>query len=263
MPDIGMSTSCFYPLETEKSLEKVCKLGFGNVEMFINSYIELDEPFISEYKKLINEYGINLVSIHTTASFADGYNYFSDYYRRFKESIEVFKKYVELANLFSTEYLVMHGLKNYMKHSDALYCERFSKLIDIAYENGVSLLQENVVDFRSESPDYIDYMKKSIGERFAMTLDIKQCRRAGYDPFEFIERHHGIIKHIHISDYNEYSDCITPLKGNFDFGKLFETMNEYGYDGSYIIELYKHSYKDENEIKEAGIKLSKMLKRAD
>ncbi len=263
MSFIGMSTSCYYPLETEKSLERVCLLGFKNVEMFINSYSELEEPFIEKYKRLIDEYSVNLVSIHTTASFADGYNYFSEYYRRFEESVEVFKKYLEFANKFNTPYLVMHGLKKISKSSDELYFERFKILTDLAYENGVSLLQENVVNFRSESPDYIEKMKNYIGERFGITLDIKQCRRAGVDPYEFIEKHSEIIKHIHISDYNDELDCITPLKGKFDFNNFFGCMKEHGYDGSYIIELYEHSWSDENEIAFAGKELQKILNGAD
>lgn len=269
MSEIGISTSCFYPLETEKSLEKVCVLGFKTVEMFINSYSELDEPFVSTYKRYVNDYNLNLVSIHTTASLADGYNYFSDYYRRFEESVEVFKKYIMLANELNSEFIVMHGMKKTMRASDEVYFERFGKLTEIAKQNGVSLLQENVNTFRSDSPDYIDKMKKAVGKDFGMTLDIKQCRRAGYSPYEFIEKHHDIIKHIHISDYNdkgsfnERSDCITPLKGKFDFKKFFTVMKENGYEGDYIIELYKHSYTDENEIKKAWIELNKLLKGAE
>lgn len=263
MSDIGMSTSCFYPLETEKSLEKVCRSGFKSVEMFINAYTELNEPYISEYKRLIEEYGINIVSIHITASFADGYNYFSDYYRRFEENIELFKKHIELANMLNSKFLVMHGVKKVMRISDDIYFERFKQLSDIAYENGISLLQENVVNFRSESPQYIEKMKNSVGDRFGMVLDIKQCRRAGVDPNDFIKMHHDVIKHVHISDYDKERDCITPLKGAFDFQSFFKTMKKFGYDGDYIIELYKHSYSDENEIKEAGIELKNILKRAE
>lgn len=263
MPNIGMSTSCYYPLETEKSLERVCRLGFKTVEIFINSYLELEDPFIGNYKEMINKNGANAVSIHTTASFADGYNYFSDYYRRFEESLEVFKKHINLANKLNSQFLVMHGLKKVSKSSDELYFERFSKLTDIAKENGVSLLQENVVHFRSESPEYIELMKKSIGDKFGITLDIKQCRRAGVDPYEFVKRHHDIIKHVHISDYNARQDCITPLKGEFDFNNFFKVMKQYGYKGNYMIELYNHSYSDENEIKSAGIELNKMLKRVE
>ena len=40
-------------------------------------------------------------------------------------------------------------------------------------------------------------------------------------------------------------------------------MNDYGYNGSYIIELYKHSYNDEKEIKQAGNELKRILERAE
>jgi len=260
MSEIGMSTSCFYPIETEKSLEKVCNLGFKTVEMFINSYLELEEPFITVYKRLKDEYNINIVSVHTTASFADGYNYFSDYYRRFEESLEMFKKHLELANVLNSKFLVMHGIKKQMRSSDELYFERFGILCDLAKANGISLLQENVVHFRSESPDYIERMKKYIGDSFGITLDIKQCRRAGVDPYDFIELHHDIIKHIHISDYNDECDCITPLKGLFDFERFFRRLSDLKYNGDYMIELYKNSYKEASEIKESAIKLEEILK---
>ncbi|MCR4563706.1 MAG: sugar phosphate isomerase/epimerase [Clostridiales bacterium] len=263
MSEIGMSTSCFYPLETEKSLEKCCALGFKTVEMFMNAYSELDEPFISIYKRLVGEYSLRLVSIHTTASLADGYNYFSDYYRRFEESVEVFKKYIDLANILDSKYIVMHGMKKTMRACDEVYFERFAILTELAKKNGVSLLQENVVNYRSESPEYIERMRQYIGGDFGITLDIKQCRRAGRSPYEFIEKHHDIIRHIHISDYNDKHDCITPLNGDFDFEKLFGEMKKYSYEGDYIIELYKHSYSDDNEIRNAGIELHKILKRAE
>lgn len=263
MTEIGMSTSCYYPLETEKSLENVCKTGIKKAEIFINAYTELDEPFVSVYKKLLNDYSVNLVSLHTTASFADGYNYFSDYYRRFEESLDVFRKQACLANELGAKFVVMHGLKKIAKASDELYLERFKILTQLAKQSGVSLLQENVVNFRSESPDFIQKMKDYIGEDFAITLDIKQCRRAGYSPNEFIERFHDIIKHVHISDADGEKDCITPLKGDFDFQRFFTVMNGYGYEGDYIIELYKNSYSDEAEILNSYNALSEILKRVE
>lgn len=42
---LGASTACFYPLETEKALEKVCKLGYKYAEVFMNAPCELEEPF--------------------------------------------------------------------------------------------------------------------------------------------------------------------------------------------------------------------------
>jgi sugar phosphate isomerase/epimerase len=262
MSEIGVSTSCFYPLQTELALQKVGECGFNTTEIFINAYSELDKAYIERFKSTLTEFGMNLVSVHMTESFADGYHYFSDYYRRYEESLDVFRRHAHLAAELKAKYLVMHGMKNSSKSPDELYCERFSELCDIAAQYGVSLLQENVVNFRSETPDFIEYMKQNIGEKFAMVLDIKQARRAGVDPFDYVKRHHDIIKHVHISDYNSEHDCITPLKGSFDFERLFREMKVFGYTGDYIIELYRHSYSDVNEIVASAEELSEILKRA-
>ena len=49
-----MSSSCFYPEETEKSLIKCGELGFKNVEIFVNTYSELIEPMRNEFKIIKN-----------------------------------------------------------------------------------------------------------------------------------------------------------------------------------------------------------------
>ena len=46
--EIGASTSCFYPLETEKALDKVISLDFKTAEVFFNSPCELEEPFVKQ-----------------------------------------------------------------------------------------------------------------------------------------------------------------------------------------------------------------------
>ena len=40
--DIGVSTACLYPLETEKALYELAKREVKNVEIFINSVDELE-----------------------------------------------------------------------------------------------------------------------------------------------------------------------------------------------------------------------------
>ena len=53
-----MSSSCFYPLETEKSLKKCGELGFSNVELFVNTYSELIDPIKSEFKRIKDDFDI-------------------------------------------------------------------------------------------------------------------------------------------------------------------------------------------------------------
>ena len=59
--EIGASTACFYPIETEKALKKVCDLGFKTTEVFVNSPCELEDNFVKELKLLyidVEEYNL-------------------------------------------------------------------------------------------------------------------------------------------------------------------------------------------------------------
>lgn len=46
--DIGVSTACLYPLETEKALYELAERGVKNVEIFVNSIDELEGQVLVE-----------------------------------------------------------------------------------------------------------------------------------------------------------------------------------------------------------------------
>ena len=53
--ETGVSSACFYPLETEKSLEEAGKCGFKNVELFINSHSESEDDFVEILLEIKNK----------------------------------------------------------------------------------------------------------------------------------------------------------------------------------------------------------------
>ena len=61
---IGASTACFYPLETEKALKKVCELGYKYAEVFMNAPSELEEPFLKQLNTIAKDGGTDIVSVH-------------------------------------------------------------------------------------------------------------------------------------------------------------------------------------------------------
>ena len=69
--DFGVSSACFYPVETEKSLELTGEYGFRNVELFLNSHSELDDEFVEKLIGIKEKYNLNIVSVHPFASFAE------------------------------------------------------------------------------------------------------------------------------------------------------------------------------------------------
>lgn len=106
---IGISTACFYPLETEKSLRRICERGVKSCEIFLNTVSELEDSFIKGISRLLTDNEVYVTSLHPFASFAESYALFSSYKRRFYDSLELLKRYFEVMNTFGAKVLVIHG----------------------------------------------------------------------------------------------------------------------------------------------------------
>lgn len=255
----GMSSSCFYPLETEKSLKKCGELGFSNVELFVNTYSELIDPIKSEFKRIKDYYGMNICSVHPFTSFAESTVLFGAYQRRVEDGLDFYKNYFEFAAFLGAKYLILHGAKigPYADNED--YFERYARLYSIGQSFGVTVSQENVVLFRSQSVDFIKKMSDYLGKDFSMTLDLKQCRRAGENPLDFIKSVGEKIDHIHLSDYNDESDCVPPFEGKENYETIIQSLRLKGYSGKFIIELYQKNFEKDQQIVDAAVNFDKIL----
>lgn len=249
---IGVSTSCYYPLETESAFKTIASLGFKTCEIFFNSFSELERPFLKEICLIKDDNGIRIPSLHPFLSFGEPYLLFSEYERRFEDSLDFYKRYFEAANILDAKILVMHGGKASNYVTDELYFERFAKLAALGKEKGITVAQENVVHYRSQSPNFLARMNEYIGHDFKVALDLKQAARAGYSAFEFVQALSGNIAHIHISDMKEQDDCMPPGEGDFDFVRLLAAMSASDYEGDYIIELYRHNFENDSQLVNAG-----------
>ena len=75
---VGASSSCFFPLLTEKSLDNVLSLGFKQAEVFFNTSSELEEPFVKELKKNADDHGAKILSVHPFSSALESNCIFAD-----------------------------------------------------------------------------------------------------------------------------------------------------------------------------------------
>ncbi len=260
--EIGASSACFYPLETERSFLHIAELGFNHCEIFFNAPSELRPSFIKELKTVKDAYGIDVVSLHPYASFGEGYDFYSAYKRRFEDAMDNYKRYFEAANTLGAKYIVMHGAAKLFDLDMTQYAERYYKITEIAKSSDCCVAHENVVNFLSATPDFSRFMKEQLGDSYKMVLDVKQARRAGYCAEDFINIMQNNIVHVHLSDYNEKTDCIAPCEeGLFDFEELFSLLHKAGYDGKYIIELYSDGYERKREITKSAKYLDTILKK--
>lgn len=247
----GISTSCLYPQETEKSLKQLAQLGVKTCEVFLNSPSETTLEFAGILNKISAEYGIKIVSVHPFSSFAETYMLFSEYQRRFDDMLEFYKRNFEVTAAVGAEFSVIHGSLLPAKIPENEYFERFVKLSEAGKAFGVTVAQENVNRHFSENPEFLKRMRAALGGDFKLVFDVKQAVRAGYSPLEFAKEFKEDIIHIHLSDHNENHDCMPPALGNFDFKALFSVMESANYKGDYIIELYRAGFGEIFELKKA------------
>ncbi len=260
---IGASSACFYPLETEKALLKVAELGFKKCEIFFNSPSEIEMPFLEELCYIRDSYGLEIVSVHPFTSFAEGYFIFSEYARRFEDSKPLYKAYFEAAATLGAKYVVLHGTKSPEKISRECYAQRYACLAEMARESGCYLAHENVVHHLGESVEFMKYLRGCVGEEFKMVLDIKQARCTGVDYHEFICEIGNSIAHVHISDYTDESNCApVTQEGLFDFEELFTCLHRVGYEGDYILELYRKGFGEPEELSRSAEILRPILEKA-
>lgn len=255
----GISSACYYPALTERAFEQICLSGARCAEIFFNSPGELEPTFIREMTARQRAYGVDIVSVHPFMSFAENFYLFSNYERRFYDILPLYDRFFEVCQELGADIFVVHGAKIPGSASDALYCERFARLMERGKTFGVQVCQENVVHYRSESAEYLKMMRQTIGEDFGVVLDIKQARRALISPYDVINAVGDCIRHVHISDYRADKDCVPPFSGLFDFDEFFRTMRGIGYSGAYIVELYADSYRDQREIAESYQKVKDLL----
>lgn len=256
---IGISTSCLYPMYTERSFELIAKNGTELTEIFFNANCELEPPFIKDLCNIKDAYGIFVSSVHPTMSLAESFMLFSNYDRRFYEGLEIFKRYGEIAAQLKAKYVIMHGGKPNGTMDNYGYFDRFAKVAEVVRANGATLLQENVVKFRAGDIKALGDMSEYLGDNVNFCLDVKQSLRGGYSPYDVLKLLGSKIKHLHISDSNENCDCMLPLDGNFDFKRFLCEAKANGYEGDAVIEVYRNAFDEPNELFDAHKKLIKKV----
>lgn len=235
-------------METELALRHLGALGFSAAEVFFNSFSELRGPLLEAIRRERQAYGVRVVSVHPFTSGTEPYFLFSAYERRFRDTMDYYKRYFEAANVLGANILVMHGAKAGASIPEEAYFDRFGELVRLGQAHGVTVAQENVVQFASESAGFLARMRTALGDDFHMVLDIKQAVRSGLDPLALARQFAGEIVHVHVSDHLPGRDCLPPGEGAFDFAALFRLLRQSGYPGSILIELYAGNFQDDAQL---------------
>ena len=241
----GISSACFYPQDLLESIKLLAENNVKSLEIFVNTESELTTSFAKEIKNITDYYNIAIDSIHP---FTSGYEYimiFSDYKKRFADAVEFYKRYYSFANELGAGLVVLHGDKRFANSggiSDEEYFERYYRLAQEERKAGVTLAQENVNLFRSQSPEFLRKMREYLNDGVDFVFDIKQAVRSGNNPYDVCSAMGDRIIHLHINDNNSTHDCMLPGAGEMDYNKIFTQLRTQGFNGTAVIEVYRKNF---------------------
>ena len=249
--NIGISTACFYPLETEKALAALAEIGIKTVELFFNADCELNGDIYGEIKNIVSANGISVLSVHPYTSAIETMSLFGDYPRRLTAMMDTYKRYFEIMNDLGAKVFVLHGALKSARLTPEIYLERYSMLFEQGKGFGVTVAQENVSYCKSGDLDFLRNMRRRLGNECAFVLDVKQTIRSGLDMFEVMDVMGDRLAHCHLSDNTPDHDCVLMGKGRLDFGRFAEELKNRDYGGGIILELYSSGFTHLSQLKES------------
>lgn len=255
---IGVSTASLYPLHVEDAFSTLISLGIKTAEVFANSTIEGQPPIISTLHSLQSQNLITIPSFHPFSSPMESVFLFSEYDRRIDEMLSLYKGFFQSMTLLGAKVFVLHGAILSSRCSPAHYIKQFALLANIAKDYGITVAQENVSYCLSGKLDFLRMMKRELGQDAKFVLDLKQARRSCENPLDYVDALGGSIIHCHVSDADDSRDCLPVGEGNFDFAALMRALRERGYDGAFIVELYRENYREFSQLKDSADRLSEI-----
>ncbi|MBQ2766262.1 MAG: sugar phosphate isomerase/epimerase [Clostridia bacterium] len=223
----------------------------------MNSFSELDEPYLSRIAEVCRENGVKINAIHPFTSGFEYMFFFSAYKKRARDSIDFFyKKYLHAAAYLGADYFVFHGDSTKAPFFGIdNYCDVLAMLMDAAKEEGVTLAHENVSTARAGNPEFMRELHERFGEsKIKFVFDLKQAVRGGYDPYRMINAMGRDISHVHINDWAD-GECRLPYAGELDVDNVISTIEATGYSGKYILEVYRKNFTNDSEIVTAANEL--------
>lgn len=249
--EVGISTACLYPMETEQALRQVLEQGARTVEIFFNAESEYSVSYLRRLQTLLTRYGAVVYSIHPYTAAYESMMFFSDYPTRFSDSVLQYRRTFAVAAFLGAKAVIFHGARKDLPISMERYCERYARLARAAQEEGVLLAQENVSRCKCGASEHVKAMRYILGKEVHFVLDVKQARRSGEALQDMYDAMSGQIVCVHLSDAAPGHDCLLPGTGQTDFSGLRHHLMTQGGTSPLMIEVYRTGFAAVSELKES------------
>jgi sugar phosphate isomerase/epimerase len=200
---IGMSSSCVYPLETERAFALADEAGYDGIEIMVTN-----DPVTRDADALLalsDKYQLPIMSIHAPVLLLTHFVWGRDPQIKLERS-------AELARTLGASSVVVHPPFRWQKS----YSENFLDIVrQTATNSGVHIAVENMFPWavRGRSMKaYAPGWDPSDWDCDDITLDFSHAALSGQDSLELAKKFGKRLRHVHLCDGS----------GSLDEGKIFD-----------------------------------------
>lgn len=260
---VGVSTaSLFMRKYNEDALPLLNELGVKTAEVFLTSFSEYGKAFgellasrkgslqINSVHDLNTEFEPQLFSAHPRVR-ADAYGWLD--------------QVLDSANALGAPYYTFHGTSRVKRASRSGENDDFPSMIK-GFEELTTHCKARGVTLCLENVEWSTYNRVGVFSRLAEAvpalrgvLDIKQARISEYPYHLYLEEMGEKLAYAHLSDITAEGKMCLPGKGIFDFETMIKRLQDVGFDGALIIEVYENDYEQEEELKISCDYLNELL----
>ena len=269
--DIGLSTASYFnKLQIEDAVLDIAQHRVPICEVFLNTYSEYEPEFVEVLDERLRSGNVSVFSIHPMSMQFEP-QLFSVHPRQRADAWRVYEQVLADGQTLGASHYVMHGPARLFGGVKNIQLARiapiFVDLIQLAKSYGIQLTLENVSWCVFNEPEYGLRLLETIGsEDVKFTLDVKQAVRSGYDPIDFIRAVGERIVNVHLCDATTMENGAVrydmPGFGKYDFGKMFQTLSEHGYQGPAFIEVYSDMYEEISTLYESRARMIRIAEQA-
>ena len=261
----GVSTaSLFLRKYNEEALPLLRSLGVKTAEVFLTTYSEYGREFAQKLANVKGDMEINSVHILNTQFEPQLFN---SHPRARADAYAWLERVLDSANILGAPYYTFHGTARIKRASRSGDKDDFSKMISDFQEISVAC-QNRGVKLCLENVEWSTYNRVGVFLRLASeipalggVLDIKQARISEQPYEKYLEEMGDRLAYVHVSDVDERGRICLPGKGTFDFQTLIKRLQDVGFGGALLIEVYTGDYGVESELKNSCDYLNELLEK--
>lgn len=233
----GFRTGGFKDWKIENILKELSKIGFDGAELCLESADMRPENFTKaqadQIKKFMEGISLEIASV----------SYHADVESIEQRRLNTFKC-VEIANWLGTDVLIINGERIREGEKEKQWDDFAKRLKDLtasAQKNGVYIaIEPEPLLLVSDSAEMLDMIKIVGSPNLKVNLDIGHAYITDPSLIDSIKKLGKSIIHAHIEDIKDKVHNHLELgQGDIDFAAMHRTFKEIGYNGYYVVDLFR------------------------